>query len=189
AIFREPASFLRSLHLELLQKGTESEHDFRKAVALDAERLQSRSIPERSYWPAALIYSDRIRYVEQLQRYHALFGREQVLVLIYEDFRADNAATMDRVMRFLGIEDIALEPVAANPSVAPRSGTLRSVTRGLKAGRQPVWRLLRGLGKHLTIRSARERVLYPVLPRMLFRDPPPPDEAFMLELRRRFKPE
>src|SRR5208282_1630561 len=102
AIFREPASFLRSLHLELLQKGTESELDFRKAVALDAERLQSRCIPERAYWPAALIYSDRVRYVEQLERYHALFGRKRVLVLIYDDFLADNAATMRAVMRFLG---------------------------------------------------------------------------------------
>jgi len=189
AIFREPASFLRSLHLELLQKGTESEHDFRKAVALDAERLRSRNIPERAYWPAALIYSDRVRYVEQLERYHTLFAREQVLVLIYEDFRADNAATMRRVMSFLGIDEMALETVSANPTVAPRSATLRSVTRGLKTGEQRVWRTLRGLGKRLTSRGVRERVLYPVLPRLLFREPAPPDEEFMLELRRRFKPE
>ena len=33
---------------------------------------------------------EHVRYVEQLRRYHAEFPPEQVLVLIYDDFRADN---------------------------------------------------------------------------------------------------
>ncbi len=35
---------------------------------------ENREIPKRSYWPRALIYCERVRYVEQLQRYRALFG-------------------------------------------------------------------------------------------------------------------
>ncbi len=43
------------------------------------------------------MYSEHVRYVEQLRRYHAVFPAEQVLVLIYDDFRADNEATLRRV--------------------------------------------------------------------------------------------
>ena len=34
-----------------------------------------------------------------------LFGRDQVLVLIYDDFRVDNEATIRRVLRFLEVDD------------------------------------------------------------------------------------
>ncbi len=190
AIFREPASFLRSLHLQLLQNRHEAVFDFRKAVELDQARRESRQIPKRGYWPAALIYSDRVRYVEQLQRYHRLFGEEQVLVLIYDDFRSDNLATVREVLRFLGVDErVELPAVEANPSVAPRSAALEALRQGLKSGQQPLWRGLRATGKTLTTLWMRERFLYPYLPRALYREPPPPDEAFMNELRRRFKPE
>jgi hypothetical protein len=190
AIIREPASFLRSLHLQLLQNRHESVFDFRKAVELDDARRESRHIPKRGYWPAALIYSDRVRYVEQLRRYHDLFTHEQVLVLIYDDFRSNNLATVRGVLRFLGVDDdVQLQAVEANPSVAPRSAALEKLRQGLKSGQAPLWRALRGTGKTLTTLPMRERFLYPYLPRALYRDPPPPDEKFMAELRRRFKPE
>jgi hypothetical protein len=35
----------------------------------------------------------------------------------------------------------------------------------------------------------RQQVLYPFRNRLLYRDPPPTDQAFMLELRRRYQPE
>src|SRR5437764_7394714 len=35
AVLREPASFLRSLHLQLLQSHVEDEQDFRKAIGLE----------------------------------------------------------------------------------------------------------------------------------------------------------
>src|SRR5271155_1319829 len=94
AILREPGSFLRSLHLQLLQNHIESEKDLRKALALENARRQGKRIPRRSARPQALFYSERVRYVEQLRRYHALFPAERVLVLIYDDFRRDNEATV-----------------------------------------------------------------------------------------------
>ena len=39
AILREPASFLRSLHLQLLQNHAETEKDFRKAIALENDQI------------------------------------------------------------------------------------------------------------------------------------------------------
>ena len=78
-------------------------------------------------------YSEHVRYVEQLRRYDAVFPREQMLVLIYDDFRADNEATVRQVLRFLGVDDDAADRgVEANPTVQRALGspaTQRRVAR------------------------------------------------------------
>jgi len=190
AILREPASFLYSLHLQLLQNHHESERDFRRAVSLDAPRREGREIPPYSYWPQALIYSDRVKYTEQLRRYHAEFAPEQVLVLIYDDFRADNEGTVHRVLRFLGVEDEhPVQGTEANPTIGVRSVFLDNRARALKAGRGPVSAAAKSLIKGLTPLALRRRWLYPMRNRIVYGKPRPPDEQFMRQLRRRFKGE
>jgi hypothetical protein len=190
AIFREPASFVRSLHLQLLQNRHEVVTDLRAAVELDQDRRENRNIPESSYWPQALIYSDRVRYVEQLRRYHELFTPERVLVLIYDDFRADNEAAVRRVMRFLEVDDSQpVEALDVNPTVILRSPRVDRFRQSLRQGRGPVLGTARAAGKALTTRRIRESAFYPLQRRLVYREPPPPDQDFMLELRRRFKGE
>ncbi|MDQ6811480.1 MAG: sulfotransferase, partial [Actinomycetota bacterium] len=105
AILREPASFLRSLHLEFVRSHVEVVKDLEKAISLQAARRQGRRVPRTSHLPQLLQYSDHVRYTEQLRRFHAVFGPEQVLVLIYDDFRTHNEATVRTVLRFLEVED------------------------------------------------------------------------------------
>jgi hypothetical protein len=190
AIFREPASFLRSLHLQLLGAHEELEKSFRRAIELEDERRQNRHIPKYAYWPQTLIYTDRVKYVEQLQRYHAVFPKEQVLILIYDDFRGDNQTTLRRVLRFLEIDDtVAIEPVEANPTVGVRSVRLDDLRRSLRNGRGRGLGAVRDVGKALTTRRLREAVYYPLMRRTVYSEPPSVDEDFMGELRRRFRPE
>lgn len=190
AIIREPASFLRSLHLQLLENHQESQRSFRDAVALDQVRLEDREIPSYTYWPAALIYSDRVRYVEQLRRYHAVFAPEQIQVFIYDDFRADNEATVRQAFRFLDVDDAhPIEPLEVNPTIGVRSTGFDTFRRSLHAGRGPVLGAARRAGLALTTRAMRESLLYPIQRRLVYGKPPPVDEEFMLELRQRFKGE
>jgi len=190
AMFREPASFLRSLHLQLLSSHEETEKSFRRALELEGARRESRCLPKYAYWPQTLIYSDRIRYVEQLRRYRAVFPVEQLLVLIYDDFRADNEATMRRLMRFLEVDDIhPVEVVEANPTVGVRSVRFDELRRSLRAGRGPGLRALRNLGKALTTHRLRKSVYYPLVRSTVYTKAPPIDEELMLELRARFKGE
>ena len=73
-----------------------------------------------------------MRYVEQLERYAAVFPPEQMLVLIYDDFRRDNEGTVRRVLRFLGVDES--EPIAAieaNPTVHVRSLRADRIMRSL----------------------------------------------------------
>jgi Sulfotransferase family len=190
AILREPASFLRSVHLQLLQNNAETERDLRKAVALDDDRRQGRHVPRHAFSAQALIYSDKVRYVEQLRRYHAVFDPKQVLVLIYDDFRRDNEGTVRSVLRFLEVDDRhQIEPVEANPTVTVRSKRVNQLRRALASGRGPLVRTVKTTGKAVTSIRVRKAIYYPSLRRGSFREAPPPDEGFMRELRTRFKPE
>ncbi|HEY4897390.1 MAG TPA: sulfotransferase [Solirubrobacteraceae bacterium] len=186
AILREPASLLRSLHLQFLRSHVEVETDFRRAIALEEERRDGRSVPRNTYWPSALMYSEHVRYVEQLQRYREAFGAEQMLILIYDDFRSDNEAAVRAVLRFLEADDTApVEVLEANTNVGVRSRHLHALANAVSLGRGPLARSVKAVVRALMPPSARRSAKR----RVLYREPPLPDEAFMRELRTRFEPE
>jgi hypothetical protein len=190
AILREPASFLRSFHLQCLQNHTETEKDLRKALALEGDRREGKMIPRYAARPLELLYSDHVRYVELLRRYHAVFPPEQVLVLIYEDFRRDNAATVRRVLRFLDVDDTyPIEVIEANPTIGVRSPQLHELVRSAYLGEGRALRAVKGAVKVLTPRRLRERALRVTWRHLIFGNPAPPDDELVLELRRRFKGE
>jgi Sulfotransferase family len=193
AILREPTSFLRTYHFENLASAVESERDLRKAIALESSRREGKYIPRRCEAPDRLLYSDHVRYVEQLRRYHAVFPPEHVLPLIYEDLRRDNEATVRKVLRFLGVDDslpIAPIEVTSGKRKAVRFMGLHHMTRALKRARHnpaAAGRVSRSVNA-LTPGPLRHRFEY-IWRRVAYSVPPPPDEELLLELRRRFKPE
>jgi Sulfotransferase family len=189
AILREPASFLRSVHLQFVQSGIETERDLRTALALEDERRQGRSLPHGGSSPGWLLYSDHVRYVEQLRRLREHFPSEQVLVLIYDDYRRDNEGTLRTVLRFLGVDEGA--------AVAPIETRRERLTAVRFMGLHPISRKLR-MAKNNPERAGRvARTVSSLAPgpaqrlwrRVVYTTPPPPEEAVTLELRRRFKPE
>jgi hypothetical protein len=190
AILREPASLLRSLHLQFLEAYVETESDFRKAISLEDARREGRDIPRYSYWPQTLLYSEHVRYVEQLRRYEEAFSPEQMHVLVYDDYRADNEGTVKGVLRFLDVSDPApIEVLEANPTVDVRSQRLHELVHAVSVGRGPLSLAVKAAIKALTPRSMRRGALHAAQRNVVYREPPPPDESFMLELRHRFKGE
>ncbi len=127
-----------------------------QALALEPQRRQGRSIPRRSHRPQALLYSEHVRYVEQLRRYHAVFPREQLLVLIYDDFRADNEATVRQVLRFLEVDDTRRgggRRRPTRPSGCARSSSTNSSTP-CRSGAGPATRAAKATVKAVTPRAA-----------------------------------
>ena len=186
AIFREPASFLRSLHMQSVQYHAETETDLRKAM-VNRERVND---PRRRASSQTVLHSEHVRYVEQLRRFHAVFPTEQVLVLIYEDFRRDNEAIVRQVLRFLEVDDTRpVEVIEANPTVRVRSPQLHKLVRSVYLGRGAVPRVARAGIKALTPTRLRRNAVRAAQQRLVYGDPRPPDEELMLELRRRFKGE
>jgi hypothetical protein len=191
AVFREPASFLRSLHLELVQQHQEPEQDLRRALSAEDPRRQGDYVsPSAWYWQQVVLYSDYVRYVEQLRRYQELFPPEQILVLIYDDFRDDNEGVMRAVQRFLGVDDThPIETAESNPSVRVRSMRLNNLLRALSTGAGPVSRPIRSGIVAVVPERLRGRALRATQHRLLYTEPEPADERLMIELRHRYEPE
>jgi len=194
AILREPTRFLRAYHFENVGSAIESERDLRKAMALEGSRRQGRHIPPRCTAPDRLLYSDHVRYVEQLRCYEGLFPPGHILPLIYEDFRRDNEATVRRVLRFLEVDDsLPIETVEVHSGrrKAVRFMPLHHMTRALKRARHnpaaanPLARAVNTLMPG----PLRSDAIARIWRRTVYSVPPPPDEELLLELRRRFKGE
>ncbi len=191
AILREPASFLRSLHLTFLRGSVESEKSLRKAMSLEDARRAGRRIPRRSHLPQLLQYSDQVRYTDQLRRYHAHFPADQVLVLIYDDFRDDNLATLRTVLRFLDVDDsYPIDAVDTNVTARTvRAPHLDDAMYSVSRGRGRAAGAAAGVVKALTTQRLRRGALQALRRRAVLADAPAPDERFTLELRRHLKPE
>jgi Sulfotransferase family len=189
AILREPASFLRSLHLQFLRSDVETEPDLRKAMALERHRGEGVRLPRNSTRPQLLAYSEHVRYVEQLRRYHDVFPAEQILVLIYDDFRADNEGTVRQVLRFLNVDaGTQIQTVEANLASSIRSPRFNELVRSLYMGRAPGARAAKGAIKAFTSQRVRHHAMAAV-GRAQSDTAPPPDVEVMRELRLRFRDE
>jgi hypothetical protein len=191
AILREPASFLHSLHNHWLLNHIEPEKDMRRAIELEDARRRGAATAPQSYWPQALLYSDHVRYVEQLRRYDAVFPKEQMMVIVYDDFRRDNEGTVRSVLRFLDVDDThpveALERMTTKSRV--RAKRLDSVIRALYVGEKPWARAVKTSVTALSTERARRQASRLLRRNIVYGKPLPLDEGLMLELRRRFKGE
>lgn len=110
AMFRNPADFLHSLHMQYINNGSEDEPDFEQALKLETLRKSGRNLPLGVRTPSHLFYSERARYAEQLQRFLHQFPAEQVKVIIMEEFNRDNQGTYLDVLQFLGVTASATPP-------------------------------------------------------------------------------
>lgn len=110
---RNPIEQLRSLHR--LRVFLRREHSLDLAAELSMNDAQD-------------IYWKRVRSGENLARVLEVFPRQDVHVIVHDDFRADNASEYRRVLEFLAIDDsFAPRFRTINPSSEPRSQALQRV--------------------------------------------------------------
>ena len=130
AMLRNPVEMLHSLHAQRLASGAEEIRDFAEALAAEPERRLGRRIPRQTFNQKGLWYREVVRYGDQVERYFRAFGRERVLVLIYEEFAADPAGAYARVCAHLGV-DAAVRPEfrVVNPNTVARIAWLRDFLR------------------------------------------------------------
>lgn len=120
AILRDPVDRAYS-HYQLSVRGSRETLRFEEALDAEEERLAGEE--ERlAHDPAYDSYSHRYHsyvtrgvYLPQLERWHACFGRERLLVLRSEDLFERPVETVERVTTFLGVE------IHPGPLPAPRN--------------------------------------------------------------------
>ena len=141
-MLREPISVLHSLHAEFLNSMSEVVPEFEAALELEGERARGRSLPPKVRCPSYLLYRRRIRYAEQVERFLSRFPRDQVKVLLHEDFQRDNERFYAGLLAFLNVD----------PSFRPNF-------RRVRGSRVPRSRLLNRLARGAALRYAIKKVL------------------------------
>ncbi len=128
AMLREPVAMLHSLHLRRIYGGSEDLTSFEEALAAEADRREGRRIPPKARNVKALFYREVGRYSPQIERFYDALGRDQVLVLIFEEFRRDPASAYRQVLEFLGLDaDFKPNFDVVNASAARRSQRLQQM--------------------------------------------------------------
>lgn len=190
AVLREPASFLHSLHLHFVKHNMETEKDLRRALALDPARRTGQYLPHGGYWPQLLAYSEHTRYMDQLRRYRDLFPENRLLVMLYDDFRADNRATIRRILNFLKVDaNIPLAEIEANQSARVRSRRAAGMLDAVSEGRGPGLSVVKTAVETLTSQRVRRGAKGIISRHVVYAKPRTPDSELMAELRARFLPE
>ncbi|HTZ08800.1 MAG TPA: sulfotransferase [Acidimicrobiales bacterium] len=142
AMVRNPVEQMYSQHSEMLFQGEEDLASFAEALAAEDERRQGRAVPPGCRKPFGLLYGELTRYAEQLERYLERFGTEQVCVVLYDDLRADAAATYAGVLGFLGVDGAHRPEFAVvNANKVVRSPLLRDTLRSAPPGLRRLGRL------------------------------------------------
>lgn len=176
-LFREPVEFLHSLHGRLFAMGDEDVPDFERALDLEQERSAGRQLPPNVRLPELLAYSNYARYALNLGRFLEHFPREQVRVLIFEEYHRDKQAVWDSLLEFLELAPHELPTdEERNPNTEPRSHRLAGFLRnrglyleeasrasGLHDLPRRIRRKLVGTLERLNTREAPRRPLDPAL--------------------------
>ncbi len=129
AMVRNPVEMLPSLHSQLLFNGVEDLKDFSAALAAEPDRRAGRRIPPNNGpHPWRLFYHEVARFHEQLERYFAVFGRERVHVVVYDDLVLDPHMTYRAVLEFLAVDSTFVPSFrVVNPNKQVRSRLVQRV--------------------------------------------------------------
>lgn len=150
-MLRNPVDMVYSLHSQAVSSGNEDCLNFSEALDAEAERREGRRMPDIADFPQGLLYTDIARYPGQLKRYLSCFTREQVKILLFDDFAAATEAVYRETLRFLGVDDPDLDVdfTPANPHRRLRSVALEHFLKKRRGLRDMVKRTAPGLYSRL----------------------------------------
>lgn len=103
AMLRNPVEVAHAFHSECLFAFIEREEDFETAWRMQGQRALGQRIPSGCLAPQFLQYARVASYAEQVQRLFELVPNQQRKVILFDEFRNDNARVYSVVQEFLGL--------------------------------------------------------------------------------------
>jgi hypothetical protein len=110
-MLRNPIDMIYSLHNQFLYELLEDIIDFQGALDAEEDRKRGLRLPDdkyirgRHFTKELLFYREVAKYSQQIARYLDIFGRENVHVIIFDDFKRDAAKSYKEVLQFLEVND------------------------------------------------------------------------------------
>jgi hypothetical protein len=103
-MLRDPVETMYSVHSMVLYWRNEDIEDFEAALAAEEDRRKGLRWPSKPHIINYLFYRDVVKYAEQVRRYFEVFGRENVQVIIFDDFKKFAPKVYGETLIFLGVE-------------------------------------------------------------------------------------
>jgi hypothetical protein len=153
-MLRNPVQVLHSLHSQHLYDGNEDVTDFETALNLDDERKKGNSIPDSLDFFQLPPYRDSVLFAQQVKRYLDSFGRENVHIILYEDFITNTEKSVKGTLNFLGVDNkIQVEYNVINPNKKIRFFSLHRLLKNPSSGFKKIIRII------LPFKKLRHRVM------------------------------
>lgn len=114
-MLRNPMHMVVSLHQQWFHSLFEDQNDFKKAWHLQSERSKGGSIPKHCRVPEWLLYGWMGSYSVHIEKVFQIFPKQNVKVIIFDDFCEKTEEIFGEVLDFLGVKRIeSIEFSAAN---------------------------------------------------------------------------
>ena len=102
-MLRNPVDLVYSMHSQHLVTLDENEDDFINAWALQSERKKGNKLPPKCREPKLLQYGVFGKLGDQLERLYSTVPKEQVHVIVFDEFTLDTRGCYENVLKFLGV--------------------------------------------------------------------------------------
>jgi hypothetical protein len=97
AILRNPIERAYSSYLQFRRDGREPESDFFIALSKEEERI-------RDNWEHMWHYTKMGFYASQIKRYYNFFSKDQIKILLYDDFVDNTEGVVRDICAFIGVD-------------------------------------------------------------------------------------
>ncbi len=105
-ILRDPVTMSYSLYNHQLRKEGETIESFEEALAKEEDRRTDPEFKKKCYgWHANYYYYQRASYYHQVKRYMDTFGKENLLVLLFEELAGETLSVVKKTFQCLGVDE------------------------------------------------------------------------------------
>lgn len=103
-MLRNPVDMIYSLHGLYVRTQNEDTADFQQALEMQSLRMKGFSIPQNCYFPEGLFYTEVAKYHDKIKRFIDVFTRDNIHVILFDDFSQNTAQCYRDTLEFLGVD-------------------------------------------------------------------------------------
>jgi hypothetical protein len=117
-LLRDPPAMSYSLYNQQLRREGETVESFEKALEREETRRADPDFRKKCYgWHANYYYYQRGLYFNQVKRYLDTFGKDNVLVILFEELAIETLSVVKHTFQFLGVDDTFIPEIKVhNPA-------------------------------------------------------------------------
>ncbi|MBW2608846.1 MAG: sulfotransferase domain-containing protein [Deltaproteobacteria bacterium] len=105
-VLRNPVDMSYSLYNHQVRKEGETSVTFEAALEVEENRRKDPMFKKQCYgWHANYDYYHRGLYYEQVKRYLDIFGKDNVMIFLFEELVSDPVKVAQRAFRLMGVDD------------------------------------------------------------------------------------